>query len=184
MTLIHYVHIPHTIRLNYETTALCLLGEKDGLEAIVADLYNFGFIITTRKSNFPKHWALFPNFKNNSPHTALQSFYWKLPWDHRHFSAAQSHPAREQQYYISNYSCMITVRDFKFQKSGHVCRAGVRGISARQKSPFLTPLPWAFQQLRSKEDDSALMKMSLDSLDSSQGREEGGEGSASPPRPG
>lgn len=63
MTLIHYVHIPHTIRLNYETTALCLLGEKDGLEAIVADLYNFGFIITTRKSNFPKHWALFPNFK-------------------------------------------------------------------------------------------------------------------------
>lgn len=159
MTLIHYVHIPHTIRLNYETTALCLLGEKDGLEAIVADLYNFGFIITTRKSNFPKHWALFPNFKNNSPHTALQSFYWKLPWDHRHFCAAQSHPAREQQYYISNYSCMITVRDFKFQKSGHVCRAGVRGISARQKSPFLTPLPWAFQQLRSKEDDSALMKM-------------------------
>lgn len=45
--MIHYVYISHTIRLNYETTALGLLGEKQSLEAIAAEWYNFWFIITT-----------------------------------------------------------------------------------------------------------------------------------------
>lgn len=59
---------------------------------------------------------------------------------------------------VTPYSCMITVRDFKFMKISLAMSAEPeRGVSVLGRL-FLVPLPQVFQHLHSK-DDLALTQM-------------------------